>query len=703
MNDRMRDDEFDRRLREATQRLAGGPASAGLRARIAAIPRERPGPASSRPFGLGLRFAGAGAALVVLAVVVVLLASTLPRNNALVPGASSTTKPTPTTAVTCRLATADCQPALEAAEAAARLQVPAAGMPPAAILLVAPEACRTIPDPPASTDLCSAPSLPGPPGASSLRMVAIAVVTFRAGYGRAFIDITQPIYGSGPGRMGGLIIATEPASTPAASVTPPSHVAPSPAPATASGWPVTLPGPVANVRGPFVTGSDGTVYVATAGDVAALGPTGMKSGWPFAPSGIDQFETPVAGPDGTVYVVGRPPAGAGNQGELVWALDASSRPLGGWPYQADRVVDALVVASDGTAYVVESGPSGTQVVALDAAGQMKPGWPVALPGGPACGGVSCGPSGALIGADGTLYEQVATSTANSAPIEIVALAPDGSERPGWPVRVPGEGMALGPDGNVYAWGVETGAPAAPNLPPMHILRTTYTILGSNGRPLPGWPVTIQGPSSPPAIAPDGSIVVTVGGEKGQPQRVEAIRTDGKVAAGWPYTLPSGVEAWPYAIGEGSPARLSPPWIAPDGTAYLAVSRSADPQSEGLIALGGGGSVQSGWPVWLPAGTQLQMQAVFTTGGGGNLRAPAFATDGTIDVPVIRDNHGAVLALAPNGALRPGWPFVTSGAFQLVVGLDVGADGTLYVATQSGSGPAQTTRLYAVRPDGRLAP
>lgn len=91
MNDQLRDDEFDRRLREATRRLAGGPASAGLRARVAAIPREQPGPASGRRrFGLGVRFAGAAAALIVLAVVAaILLASTLPRSNAVVPGASS--------------------------------------------------------------------------------------------------------------------------------------------------------------------------------------------------------------------------------------------------------------------------------------------------------------------------------------------------------------------------------------------------------------------------------------------------------------------------------------------------------------------------------------------------------------------------------------------------------------------------------------
>ncbi|MDA8203174.1 MAG: hypothetical protein M0Z49_10495 [Chloroflexi bacterium] len=94
MNDQLRDDEFDRRLREATRRLAGGPASAGLRARIAAIPREQPGPANGRSrFGLSARFAGATAALLVLAVVAALLWGTLPHLNWVVPGASPTVQP----------------------------------------------------------------------------------------------------------------------------------------------------------------------------------------------------------------------------------------------------------------------------------------------------------------------------------------------------------------------------------------------------------------------------------------------------------------------------------------------------------------------------------------------------------------------------------------------------------------------------------
>jgi hypothetical protein len=85
------DDRFERQLREATHRLAGGPASAGLRARIAAIPREDPRTArSGRQFTFGLRLAGAAGALLLIAVVAALVWATLPHLNSVVPGASPT-------------------------------------------------------------------------------------------------------------------------------------------------------------------------------------------------------------------------------------------------------------------------------------------------------------------------------------------------------------------------------------------------------------------------------------------------------------------------------------------------------------------------------------------------------------------------------------------------------------------------------------
>ncbi len=93
----MNDERLERQVKAALERDARSLPS-GLRARVSAIPdefpRERPGPASGRSrFGLGVRFAGAAAALIVLAVVAALVWGTLPHLNSVVPGASPTVQP----------------------------------------------------------------------------------------------------------------------------------------------------------------------------------------------------------------------------------------------------------------------------------------------------------------------------------------------------------------------------------------------------------------------------------------------------------------------------------------------------------------------------------------------------------------------------------------------------------------------------------
>ncbi len=89
----MNDEQFEQRVRETARRIAGAdrPAPTSLHARVASIPAEHPPHAlRQRWLGGGLRLAGASLALIVVAAVAALLASTLPRNNAVVPGATGT-------------------------------------------------------------------------------------------------------------------------------------------------------------------------------------------------------------------------------------------------------------------------------------------------------------------------------------------------------------------------------------------------------------------------------------------------------------------------------------------------------------------------------------------------------------------------------------------------------------------------------------
>jgi hypothetical protein len=93
----MNDEQFEQRVRETARRIADAdrPAPRSLHARVAGIPAEHPRPIRRAWSGMMLPLAGAAAALVVVVVVAALIAATLPRKNALVPGTSSIPSPSP--------------------------------------------------------------------------------------------------------------------------------------------------------------------------------------------------------------------------------------------------------------------------------------------------------------------------------------------------------------------------------------------------------------------------------------------------------------------------------------------------------------------------------------------------------------------------------------------------------------------------------
>ena len=85
----MNDERVERELREAARRLAGGPASADLHARVAAIPGGHPRAARRRRLlGAGRRLAGAAAAVVVLVVAGALIVAIRPHDSVVGPTVS---------------------------------------------------------------------------------------------------------------------------------------------------------------------------------------------------------------------------------------------------------------------------------------------------------------------------------------------------------------------------------------------------------------------------------------------------------------------------------------------------------------------------------------------------------------------------------------------------------------------------------------
>jgi hypothetical protein len=130
---------------------------------------------------------------------------------------------------------------------------------------------------------------------------------------------------------------------------------------------------------------------------------------------------------------------------------------------------APLVARDGTTFVLGEPDGRTMAFALDATGQVKDGWPylgdVGLGRKGACTGLDqgCGTWQAThaIGPDGTLY-LIQAAPHDRTGGSVVAIAPDGTVRPGWPVYLTRAGAAfwsvsVGSDGTVYALAIEPEA------------------------------------------------------------------------------------------------------------------------------------------------------------------------------------------------------------------------------------------------------
>jgi hypothetical protein len=103
------------------------------------------------------------------------------------------------------------------------------------------------------------------------------------------------------------------------------------------------------------------------------------SGWPF----VGVASEPLFGPDGTVYLVTGAPDGPNEGDQSLIALDAAGHVREGWPID-ERVGSDFgppAVGPDGSLYVEECGraAAGCRVHRLGTDGHEPPGWPFEVP------------------------------------------------------------------------------------------------------------------------------------------------------------------------------------------------------------------------------------------------------------------------------------------------------------------------------------
>ena len=361
------------------------------------------------------------------------------------------------------------------------------------------------------------------------------------------------------------MLTQSPTPAPSATPGPTSAATPSAAPSEAppAGWPYQSSAGITDA----LFGEDGRVVLAEHdGRVTVLDSGGSPvPGWPWTPRITGDGASRAAfGPDGSLYVAGR------GESWSLHRLTPDGREMAGFPVGLPPMPLCDLAVNGDAAYVncwqedAETGTGTTEMRVVEPDGSTRDGWPVRMAGLFNSAGFS---------PDGRVYLSAWYGEPGGT---ITALASDGTEVASWPRKIGGEGepwVAIDAQGRVRVTS-SRGATGQCGLP----VQTVYTMLQADGSTGPGWPVTVKGWSSEPELAADGTMVVASATGK-----VTAYSSRGAIEDGWPMSK-VGV-----SVGCTGGSR---PWAAGDGTTVVV----GDGRATLLTA---DGRVASGWPVTLP--------------------------------------------------------------------------------------------------------
>ena len=329
---------------------------------------------------------------------------------------------------------------------------------------------------------------------------------------------------------------------------------------------------------------------------------------------------------------------------LLHLFDDAGTDQPGWPVTIRGDCYDVAVGPEDSAFVACTRNGQAVITGLDRNGSALPGWPVKVRGSVASGTWNdFGSWGAApsigVGPDGSVYATIAGPRTEG--IEIHAFDADGTPRKGWPRGLDGEaaGFALAPDGTVVAWSYQDIVEDIG----LRARRTAFTMIGPNGRTLPGWPIGSKGAASGPVIRDDGGIsYVSATGKVWTHDRT------GSIVSGWPFQLPFPI----------------PPRLGDDGTLLFI-------GDDRVIALDRRGKPLDGWP-YRTSGTLSPPGC--DTGGSSE---PLFlqSADDTLYLAPFDGTRSSIVALNRNGRAVEGWPYKVPAGWR-VYSLAQAPDGTL---------------------------
>jgi hypothetical protein len=319
------------------------------------------------------------------------------------------------------------------------------------------------------------------------------------------------------------------------------------------------------------------------------------------------------------------------------------------------------------------------VIALAPDGSLRAGWPKA--GVP----ISGFPTSYKVSEAGTVFVASGANPFNSkagtaSRLTITAIS-GGKILPGWPYRTPAARQTIdpdlivpGPSGVVCFVDIAPGAPTAGYEVPYLLY-----CLGRDGKLLAGWPYSSKLPLMKPAVGPDGTVYVAqitstpLTGSGSFPYRVLALGIDGKPKPGW--------TPWNRADGQGLTTILP----ANDVRVYVLIG--GDWGRAQLVELGPGGAAVQDRPELPSTLSSPEYKDAVLTSGGELFVAVADGTD-------------LINAYGPDGSQLAGWPQVIGGWGDLAVA----TDGSVWVAwpVYSTSGANDTAEVALFDRNGHLA-
>ena len=389
------------------------------------------------------------------------------------------------------------------------------------------------------------------------------------------------------------------------------------------------------------------------------------------------------GPGGTLFV-----SIPTLTGSVLALLDREGKPGPGWPIAMQDSCSLLLPLDDGSVVVVCDPPGfdGDQDVrafAFGPGGHPRAGWPVVL-------GRDLSFTGRMVGDDLALaagyYDNVAKAS-----LRFVAY--DGTIRQGAEVSdACCYGWAVAPDGIAYGGMWDSAPPHDSHL-------TAVDPVGQRA----GWPVQITGRISSPAFTPDGRIVVAVGPVGRDSSRVLTFDREGTGAVATSADLPISV-VLPFGEGDtdcgpsGSPRA---PIVGNDGTIFLwsEIDRR-------VLALDPSLKLKSGWPFepFRPLQNRYyeDPRAELTC---SSIASPAVGPDSTLYLPIRAGDEstgGSLVAVGPDGRVRPGWPVRLKRPGAEFWSVVVGSAGTIHaLVIEPEADGKSSASILAIAPDSTV--